>query len=164
MEGLTKIWNSILGYLQVPFQLLGAFFKDMFGVDPFEGIKETFKQVIDAVVSVFDKLKDAYFKIIRKIPGGGWILDKLGVGSDGKDELKSKSPSSHRSRGSRPSNLTKNTPPSMGKDYSGRRRGNRRRGSSNSNSQTNNNVSNNVSYNIQGRTDLASTALNFATT
>ena len=62
-------------------------------------------------------------------------------------------------------NVIRKTPSSMGKDYSMAKPGGNRGGSFlNANSQTNNNVSNNVSYNIQGRTDLASTALNFATT
>tara|TARA_R110002153_G_scaffold59354_4_gene162156 strand:+ start:794 stop:2218 length:1425 start_codon:yes stop_codon:yes gene_type:complete len=156
-EGLTKIWNSILNIYMVPFQLLGAFFKDMFGVDPFEGVKETFKQVIDTVTGVFENLKNGIFDVIRnKVYGGAALIDffspKKGskkvtpVPSSGRKVI------NHRQR-------------QLNMDYSfGRPGGNRGQSSSNSNNQTNNNVSNNVSYNIQGRTDLASTALNFATT
>jgi hypothetical protein len=157
MEGLTKIWNSILNIYMVPFQLLGAFFKDMFGVDPFEGVKETFKLVIDTVTGVFEKLKKDIFDFVRnKIPGGAKLLDFFSPKKDSKKVTPV--PSSGRK-------VIKQQPRRMGMDYSyGRPGGNRGRSSSNSNSQTNNNVSNNVSYNIQGRTDLASTALNFATT
>jgi hypothetical protein len=159
MGGLTKIWNSILGYIGVPFTLLGAFFKDMFDVNPFEGVKETFMSVIQAVMDVFENLKNGIFTFIRKkVPFGGKLLDVsgrlFGVDTSGK-----KAPSTDKAK------IVKKPPASIGKDYSmAKPGGNRGRGSQINSSQTNNNVSNNVSYNIQGRTDLASTALNFATT
>ena len=135
----------------------------MFNVDPFDGAKETFMKVVQAVIDVFDNLKNGVSNIVRKIPGAGWIMDKLGVGGKPTEpaDVNAKKGTSRR----RESNLIKQPPRRLGMDYSfGKPGGNRARGSSNSNSQTNNNVSNSVSYNIQGRTDLASSALNFATT
>ena len=159
MGGLTKIWNSILGYIGVPFTLLGAFFKDMFDVNPFEGVKETFMSVIQAVMDVFENLKNGIFTFIRKkVPFGGKLLDFAGK-IWGVDTSGKKAPSTDKAK------IVKKPPASIGKDYSmAKPGGNRGRGSQINSSQTNNNVSNNVSYNIQGRTDLASTALNFATT
>lgn len=150
-EGFGQYLDAIISSMTTPFKLLSAFVKDIFGIDPFMMIKDSIASVWKMITQSFERLKEAVPKFlaesISKIPGGDFLLKRLNLSKD------------------QPSRIVRPAPRQLGTNYMslGGMAPPQRSRPINANAQTNNNVSNSVSYNIQGNTNLASDALNFAT-
>jgi len=68
MEGLTKIWNSIVNVVMVPFNTIKALVTDVFGGSVFERMKLTLKQIGLTIQSFFLYLQQGVAGLLDKIP------------------------------------------------------------------------------------------------
>lgn len=68
MEGLTKIWNSIVNVVMIPFNTIKALVTDVFGGSVFERMKLTLKQIGLTIQSFFLYLQQGVAGLLDKIP------------------------------------------------------------------------------------------------
>lgn len=68
MEGLTKVWNSIVNVVMIPFNTIKALVEDVFGGSTFERMKLTLKEIGLSVQSFFLFLQQGVANLLDKIP------------------------------------------------------------------------------------------------
>jgi len=68
MEGLTKVWNSIVNVVMIPFNTIKALVTDVFGGSTFERMKLTLKQIGLTIQSFFLFLQQGIASLLDKIP------------------------------------------------------------------------------------------------